>query len=74
MEAVRAGLAAAGVNSVVTAVKSDSYPVKVSVTEGDTVLWSAPQRSLFRKYAAERSRSIEAITEAVRKHAAAGKA
>jgi hypothetical protein len=73
MEAVRAGLEAAGVNSVVSAAKSDSFPVKVSVSEGSTVLWSAPQRALFRKYAADRNRSIAEIAEAVRKHATAGK-
>lgn len=46
----------------------DDYPVRVKLVEQTTgrVLFDQPQRNLFRKYAGERAKSIEAIQAACR--------
>ncbi len=57
--------------ATVTTKVSDSYPVAVSVSSSSgSVLWTGPQRRLFRKYAAEREKAMAEIAEAVRKHCA----
>jgi hypothetical protein len=46
--------------------QTDNYPTRVTVSavlDGkETIdIWSGPQRDLFRKYAAQRTKSIQAI-------------
>lgn len=45
----------------------DDYPVKVKISdlESGKVVWEAPQRRLFRKYAADRAKAIEEIKGAL---------
>jgi len=46
----------------------DEYPVQVVIKEATTgrELWKGGQRRLFRKYAADRARSIEEIQQALK--------
>ena len=48
---------------------NNSYPIKVSIVaqvgKQKMEIWSGSQRDLFRKYAAKRSKSIEAIKMAL---------
>ncbi len=66
-----AAVKASGIaNLEITTKELDEYPVKVSISvpSSGEVLWSGPQRRLFRKYAADREASIAEITAAVKKH------
>ena len=45
----------------------DEYPVHVDIVYGDEVVWTAPQRDLFRKYPDKRAKSQQAIEQALRK-------
>lgn len=48
--------------------KVDTYPIVVKIFDGQKkLLWSADQRSLFRKNASRREQSIKEIKQAVAK-------
>lgn len=44
----------------------DSYPARIRIKNGDTVIWEGPQRNLFQKYPDLREKTIEKIEEKTR--------
>ncbi len=61
-----AAIRAACPKAVISTKVSETYPVQVSVSYGESILWKGPQRRLFRKYAEERNKAMAEITAAVK--------